>query len=914
MNQDRHQQIKRIFLDACELAPGLVAAFLDESCAGDDELRREVESLLAHNMSATIVGARPPDALARAEPLAPGTVFAGRYRILGPLGRGGMGDVYRCEDLKLNQSVALKFLAPNRCQDPAWVRRYENEVRLARKVTHPNVVRVYDIVEADGEVFIAMEYVDGEDLASLLRRVGRLTGEKAIEIARQLCGGLGAAHDRGVLHRDLKPANIMIDGRGQARIADFGIATLTDQLEPGGRLAATPAYMAPELLHGGSPSIRSDLYALGMVLYEMVGGREPFAGKPPSDPSRETTPPRLTETAPNVDERLEAVILRCLDPDPKRRPESAYAIAAALPGSDPLRLALAAGETPSPSMVAAAVAGPLPRLGWAVCFLALAAVALFLVVLLADQTFMVPRAGLTKPPAVLADKAEYAIRALGYEPAAQSTRQEFAINREFLANVAASNPRGDAWKSLGDPASQAVCFWYRSGGGPPLLPLLLGQPAEEEISTEGPPVITVGLDVQGCLIRFAISPDCRQLADSASGPVNWSPAFELAGLNVKKFNPVRQPPADGDGRWIWEGQDSADAAQAIRVEGESLAGRVVYFEVVPSWRGRAKASVPHLWDWRSPWRMTFPRLILNLLGTIGGGLLAWRNLQAGRGDHQGARRLALCVFFLGLLDWLLGESHSAIVAEELASLYIWTARSLLTATIAWLCYFALEPYVRRFWPQTMITWSRALRGRFSDPWVGRDILAGVGCGILLVLLLEIDSLLPSWLGLSPPAPRLPHPAYGLTAVLGLRLRFSIIVADLLASITLGLIVLLLMLLVRTVVRPTWLAMGIAWLLLTAIQAVSADCDAGFPWITGAIVASVAIAVLVRGGLVALVAASFTWSLLLATPITSDFHAWYAPACESALAIVGLVLVWGFSAARAGRPLCRSSWLADHHLS
>ncbi len=312
--------------------------------------------------------------------------------------------------------------------------------------------------------------------------------------------------------------------------------------------------------------------------------------------------------------------------------------------------------------------------------------------------------------------------------------------------------------------------------------------------------------------------------------------------------------------------------------------------------------------------MPFSRLILNLLGMIGGGLLAWRNLQQGRGDHRGARRLALCVFLLGLIDWLLGESHSTALAEELASLYLWTARSLLTAAIAWLCYFALEPYVRRFWPQTMITWSRVLRGSFRDPWVGRDILVGVACGILLVLLLEVDNLLPSWLGLSLPAPRLPHPAYGLVAVLGPRYKLSILVADVLASITLGLLVLLLMLLMRVVLRPAWLAMGGAWLLLSTMQAISADCDVAFPWIASALVASIAIVVLVRGGLVALIAASFTWSLLMASPLTSDFHAWYAPACESTLAIVGLLLVWGFSAARAGRPLLQSLWLPGHHSS
>ena len=142
----------------------------------------------------------------------PGTVLAGRYRVLGLLGRGGMGEVYRADDLKLGQPVALKFLPESAARNPDRLARFHSEVRIARQVSHPNVCRVYDIGEIDGAAFLSMEYVDGEDLGSLLRRIGRLPGDKALEIARKLCAGLAAAHDKGVLHRDLKPANIMLDG------------------------------------------------------------------------------------------------------------------------------------------------------------------------------------------------------------------------------------------------------------------------------------------------------------------------------------------------------------------------------------------------------------------------------------------------------------------------------------------------------------------------------------------------------------------------------------------------------------------------------------------------------------------------------------------------------------------------------
>src|SRR5215471_8238039 len=161
----------------------------------------------------------------------PGTVLAGRYRIAGLLGRGGMGEVYRATDLTLGQAVALKFLPERLARDERALVRFYNEVRTARQVTHPNVCRVYDIGQVEGVPYISMEFVDGEDLASLLRRIGRLPVDKALQTARKLCAGLAAAHERGVLHRDLKPANIMIDSRGQVVIMDFGLAGLTAQLQ-----------------------------------------------------------------------------------------------------------------------------------------------------------------------------------------------------------------------------------------------------------------------------------------------------------------------------------------------------------------------------------------------------------------------------------------------------------------------------------------------------------------------------------------------------------------------------------------------------------------------------------------------------------------------------------------------------------
>src|SRR6185369_4353738 len=244
----------------------------------------------------------------------PGRIFASRYRIVSLLGRGAMGDVYRADDLRLGKVVALKLLgtqsAPSSDLD-----RFTSEVRLARDIAHPNVCRVYDIGEADGWHYLSMEYIDGETLASLLRRIGSLPAEKALDVARQLCAGLAAAHDRGVLHRDLKPGNIMLDGRGQVRIVDLGFATPI--ADPTSDVAGTPAYMAPEQLRGEYASERSDLFALGAVLYEVFTGQRLFRARSFAERlvSAEGGPPALARLA-GIDPAVETAIRSCLETDP----------------------------------------------------------------------------------------------------------------------------------------------------------------------------------------------------------------------------------------------------------------------------------------------------------------------------------------------------------------------------------------------------------------------------------------------------------------------------------------------------------------------------------------------------------------------------------------------------------------------
>ncbi|MEQ1757693.1 MAG: protein kinase [Vicinamibacterales bacterium] len=251
-----------------------------------------------------------------------GTVFAGRYRMVTRVGRGGMGEVWRADDLVLNTAVALKLVYS--ASGEARMRLLR-EVRLARQITHGAVCRVFDVGDADGQVFYSMEFIEGEDLATLLRRAGRLPQERVLEIGRQLCDGVAAAHAQGVLHRDLKPANVLVDQNGDIRITDFGIAIArTDSQDR--TLIGTPGYMAPEQLTIGAPlSEQTDIYAIGLILYELLVGERPFADSKPG------VPPRPSAHIPDVDPQLERVILKALSPVPHDRPATAGATAAALP-------------------------------------------------------------------------------------------------------------------------------------------------------------------------------------------------------------------------------------------------------------------------------------------------------------------------------------------------------------------------------------------------------------------------------------------------------------------------------------------------------------------------------------------------------------------------------------------------------
>jgi len=864
------------------------------------------------NSDSDMTTAHPATPAASADRFTTGSIIAGRYRLVALLGRGGMGEVYRADDLTLDQPVALKFLPAHVGGDAAHLALFHNELRTARQVSHKNVVRLYDLGEAGGRRFLTMEYVDGEDLASLLRRIGRIPQDKAIELARQLCAGVAAAHERGVLHRDLKPANVMIDGEGNVRITDFGIAAnstasagASDTVS--GSFAGTPQYMAPEQLSGQPASVRTDIYSLGLVLFEIFTGRRAYDAKTLGDLKQlhdtgtVTTPSSVVR---DLDPMVERVILRCLDKDPQKRPGSALAVAAALPGGDPLAAALAAGETPSPAMLIAAGESEALSVGRGLTAVAVVVIGLVAVALAAGKVSLAGRVPLDKPPAVLADRVQQVLKSLGYTDPVADTASGFTPGGTFLFWMGRSDPRPNRWDVLAQGHVPALIFWYRTSPR-----LLLPQRSQGQVATNDPPMAVSGMtlvlvNTLGHVVEFqAVPPQIVTDNDSPAPPTRWDALFESAGLDMASFTPVapQWSPRDfADTRAAWEGPLTGQPEYRVRVEAASYRGRPTSMFVLGPWSRPTRMA---------PLTRTMSQSVLNAFVTltvvalmIAAALIARHNVRVQRADRRGAVRLALFVIIGYAISWVLSAHHVPDVQQELSSFIVFYGSILVPAGALWVIYLALEPYVRRFWPDGILGWTRLMSGYVRDPRVGRDVLIGCVIAVALNLKTVLYHMLPPLFGRAAAIPDFQSRVSTLAGTAPLTATmFDIVVGGIFGAM----FTVLAYVLLRLAFRRASLAIAAAVVLFALVQAQQVVNSTAPLWIAianQAVLIAVVTTMVVRFGLLVSAVASGVSNILSEVPMTVSLSHWTATTSNVAIAVVLAITFFGFYASRAGQPL------------
>jgi serine/threonine-protein kinase len=838
---------------------------------------------------------------------APGTILDGRYRVIGRLGRGGMGEVYRADDLRLGQPVALKFLPEAVDRDPVRLTQLHTEVRMARQVSHPNVCRVYDVGEYEGHTFLSMEYVDGEDLSTLLRRIGRFPQDRAIALARQVCAGLAAAHDRGVVHRDLKPANIMLDGHGRIRITDFGLAGASGETIRAG----TPAYMAPEQLAGTEVTPRSDLYSLGLVLYELFTGRRALEGENLAELIARREQGGITQPSDlvrDLDPAIDRAIMRCLDPDPARRPPSALAVAAALPGGDPLAAALAAGETPSPEMVAAAGTTSALQPLAATAGLAVTIALLVTCVVLRDRSLVTSIVPLPKPPLLLIERAREILASAGQNQIAVDSAHGF-FETDYLTYLK-KRPDLATRERLqgGQPAT--LHFWYR---GSPTAMVPTGN--EDRVKIADPPATTssmtmVYLDPEGRLIRMSVVPpqvdppspspqNDSGAGGTASPSVNWKPLFDAAGLDLAQFTPVAPEwaPADfADTRFAWIGPLPGVPNEKLRIEAASYRGKPVSFLRVAPWtRGTRQVSTVQE-NTRVSWSQVIGTLIVFSM-LVGSAVVARFNVRKGRGDRRGAIQLAVFVSIVAFFVWLLEAKHLSDPNLEMGRFF--NGQPVWAAGLLAILYLAVEPYVRRFWPNTVVSWSRLMARQWRDPLVGRDLLFGVALGLLISAIGIGGDALTEHLGRVVP-PHVPP----LDNLLGTRFVLALMGNQVFNAILNALFCVFGMVLLKIVVRGEWTAVVVAVALFSFVFT-RAMSDAGpfyINFITVVLFVGILVLTIKRLGLLAAIVLFLTNSFIDSSATTLDTTRWFFGDALLPVLITAALACYGFYASRGGEPL------------
>ncbi|MEO8649621.1 MAG: bifunctional serine/threonine protein kinase/MFS transporter [Acidobacteriota bacterium] len=837
-----------------------------------------------------------------------GTVLASRYRIIGLVGKGGMGEVYKAEDIKLSQMVALKFLPDRYQNDSAALERFHAEVRNARQVSHVNVCRVFDIGEIDGRHFLSMEFVDGDDLSELLTRVGRFTSERAVEISRQLCVGMEAIHKAGILHRDFKPANIIIDKKGVARITDFGIAGIEAEISKDEIRSGTPAYMSPEQITGKQVTTRSDIYALGLVIYEIFTGKQAFIADNVIELIKKhqtETPTNPSEIVKGIDPLVESVIAQCLEKDPKDRPQTALQVAMALPGGNPLQIALDAGQTPSPEMVAASPKKGALRTVIAAGLLGLILLGIIATVAISKRSYINRLVPLNKPPEALAERSRELVERFGYLPG--DSYSAFAKDSGYTNHLKSTDNSPDRWQKLmpGQPA--AIRFWYRSSPQP------LTAVENALVTLNDPPNVIGGmavvqLDTKGRLFGFDGVPSRVDLPTAASGEFDWGLVFREAGFDLAAFqsvDPQWTPPTAFDQRRAFAGTYPEQPDIPIRVDLAAYRGKLVHFEIVEPWTPAPEEIVD-----RGSFVAPF----------IGAGIyfgilafscwLAFKNVRSGRSDLKGTVRVTTALFAMRMASWFFTSHYVASLSEVLV-LIVGIQSALYWAVSAGLMYLAFEPFLRRRSPERIISWSRLLAGDWRDPLIGRDLLiGGAAASVIGVVWVVLTYFVPLSQGLPP--------SLSITAIqgpggrlLGGSQAVPLILLDSLSVAVIGsFLVSFLILFVGMLLRRRWLGVAAVLVFVIGIQFSAAGAFENLnETLTNIIFSVLMVLTAARFGVLAMLSA-MVFSETFNRPVTSELSAWYAGEFWLYALFCILLGVFGFYTSTAGQKIWQGKILGD----
>jgi serine/threonine-protein kinase len=592
---------------------------------------------------------------------------------------------------------------------------------------------------------------------------------------------------------------------------------------------------------------------------------------------------------------------------------SALAVAAALPGGDPLAAALAAGETPSPEMVAAA--GPEGGMKPAVAVACLAFVLAGLVVIAAlSEMSILGHLPMGKPLAALVENAREIIVDLGYDEPPVDSVAKISVSIDHFRYLVRESE--SIWDHLAEPGQLLFHCNYRQSPEP-LLPLNLTGSVRASDPFPDPGDVNISVDLRGKLIWFIARPPAVEFSREPTEGADWSILFEAAGLDIESFEetaPTVQPRFFADSRAAWTGILTEAGNTPVRIEAAAYRGRPVQFErVIPSDSHWSEETFTEPEGTEAGMVVGAIVLTVFLAVLAGAVFLALRNLRLGRGDRRGATRLAAFVFVIRMAAWLIGGHHVADDGEIMLVI-VTLSGALLLGALTWVLYMALEPYVRRLWPESLVGWTRLLAGRFRDPLVGRDLLVGMALGVALQMFSRGFRALGESQGWIPTTPDNNF----LAALNGGRFLLGKLLTIHLTSVATPLGLLLFFLFLRLILRRQWIAAG-AFVLLNSVlgpmtftpfveQISTAMVVIGL--LIGAMNGFIVMTLLIRFGLLAAGAAMLASGILSQYPVTLDFSTPYVGAGMFGMLVVAGYALYGFRISLAGRAVFQDKILEE----